>query len=85
MRLELGRPREVRAREIALELPLAQAEQELLPGPLVDRLTRRAGVELRVERRQLRDRPSRRRAPRGTGVTSESKYSGTELGEPAHE
>ena len=48
VRLQLGRPREVRAGEIALQLPLPEPEQQLGPGPLVERFLRRSRVELRA-------------------------------------
>src|SRR5207248_8532506 len=47
--LELGRAHEIRARNLALKLPLAQTQQEFRARPLVDPFLRRTSVELRPE------------------------------------
>src|ERR671935_2655960 len=51
--LELLRALEVGALQLAAQLPLAQAQEQLLGRLLVDPLGRRTGVELRKQRHEL--------------------------------
>ena len=67
VRLQLGRPGEIGAGEVALQLPLAEPEEELRAGPLVDRLARGPRVELGLQRRELRVVPPSDEQPPGTG------------------
>ena len=52
-RLQLLHPLELGARELAPQPPRAQVQQQLLAGPLVERLAGGAGVELGAQRHEL--------------------------------
>ena len=52
-RLELQGPGRIRVDQLAADLPLAESQQQLLRGALVDALRRGAGVELREETHEI--------------------------------
>ena len=85
MRLQLGRPGEVRASEIALQLPLPEPKQEFGAGALVERFLRRTCVQLGAQSRELRVVPARDEHVAEASAGLRVEVVGRELGQSAHE